>query len=192
MKQIILSILGMIILSYPGSSQFYKVVSGSPDFSDAISKIVLDFRYNFQNIQGEQIAKQGSSETYACNILIPGAIETYIYQYNSKIDTTGSVQVVMFRSDDFKSAAKKYSELFKMLKRTQIRWVDKSYVGFKGDFQKPSEEIRFASSSLGFDLNDERYDDFKVDVELVSSYTGWVVNINFQTKKKDVSKDADY
>ncbi len=192
MRNMLLSILGMILIANQSFCQFYKVVSSSPEFSDAISKIVIDFRFNFQNIQGEQIAKQGSSETYSCNVVIPGAIETFIFQYNSKVDTTASVQAIMFKSDDYKSAAKKYTELFKMLKRTQIRWIDKSYVNFKGDFQKPSEEIRFASSTLGFDLNDERYDNFTVDVEMVSNYSGWVVNMNLQTKKKDFSRDADY
>lgn len=166
-------------------AQFYKSLLPSPEFSTALEKIVLDFRVNFSTIQGNQIAKQTESETYESTVKLPGASECLIYQYHSKADTTASWQAIMYKGDDFKEAARTYENVFRLVKKSQVRWIDKSYVGFNGDMEKPTEDLRFTVSTLQFQLDDKRYKNFEADIEMVSTYDGWEVHLNLQTKNPD-------
>ncbi len=92
-------------------AQFYKSLLPSPEFSDALEKIVLDFRLNFTTIQGANIAQQDEADTYESTVKLPGAIECTIYKYHSKADTTASWTGVMYKGDDFKEASK-YMKMF--------------------------------------------------------------------------------
>lgn len=167
------------------NAQFYKSFIPSPEFSSALEKIVLDFRLNFSSIQGEVVSKQAEAETYESTVKLPGATSCTIYQFHSKADTTASWQGTMYKGDDYKEAARVYENVFRLVKKSQVRWIDKSYVGFTGELQRPTEDIRFAVSSLRFQLDDKRYKNFEADVEMVSTYDGWEVHLNLQTKNPD-------
>ena len=166
-------------------AQFYKSVLPSPEFSSALEKIVLDFRINFSSITGSNLSNESESEIYESMVKLPGASECIIYKYHSKADTTASWQAIMYKGDDYKEALKIYENVFRLVKKTQVRWIDKSYIGFKGEMEKPTEDVRFAVSSLRFELDDDRYKNFEADVEMLSTYSGWEVHLNLQTKKPD-------
>lgn len=169
-------------------AQFYKSVLPSPEFSSALEKIVLDFRLNFATIQGGSVSEQGESEIYESTVKLPGASDCFIYKYHSKADTTASWQAIMYKGDDYKQACKVYENVFRLVKKSQVRWIDKSMVGFSGELEKPAEELRFTVSSLAFQLDDDRYKNFQADVEMISSYDGWEVHLNLQTKHSDTEK----
>ena len=91
----------------------------------------------------------------------------------------------MYKGDNYKEAARAYENVFRLVKKSQIRWIDKSVVSFDGEMQKPSEELRFTASTLRFGLDDKRYKNFEADIEMVSTYNGWEVHLNLQTKHPD-------
>ncbi|GEO07726.1 hypothetical protein [Segetibacter aerophilus] len=167
------------------NAQFYKSVLPSPEFSNALEKIVLDFRVNFSTIQGNSLVSAGETETYESTVKLPGASECIIYKYHSKADTTASWQGLMYKGDDYKEAARVYENVFRLVKKSQVRWIDKSMVGFEGNLEKPTEDLKFAVSTLNFQLEDKRYKNFQADVEMVSNYSGWEVHLNLQTKHPD-------
>jgi hypothetical protein len=175
----------LILLTTLCQSQIYKSVLPSPEFSSALEKIVLDFRINFSSIQGNSIVSQGESETFESTVKLPGAISCIIYKYHSKADTTASWQGTMYKGDDYKEASKVYENLFRLVKKSKVRWIDKSFVGFNGEMEKPAETLRFTVSTLNFELEDKRYKNFQADVEMVSNYDGWEVHLNLQTKQPD-------
>ncbi|MCW3111862.1 MAG: hypothetical protein JWR18_258 [Segetibacter sp.] len=166
-------------------AQFYKSVIPSPEFSTALEKIVLDFRLNFSTIQGNSLSNHGDAETYESIIKLPGARECIIYKYHSKIDTTASWQAIMYKGDSYKEASRIYENVFRMVKKSQVRWIDKSYVSFNGEMEKPTEDLKFTSSTLLFSLDDKRYKNFQADVEMISTYDSWEVHLNLQTKNPD-------
>lgn len=166
-------------------AQFYKSLLPSPEFSSALEKIVLDFRLNFKTIQGQSIDKQGEADIFESAAKLPGVSECLIYQYHSDLDTTASWQGIVYKGDDYKEAAKAYENIFKLVKKSQIRWIDKSIVGFGGEMQKPTEELRFTVSTLNFLLDDPRYDKFEAEVEMLTTFNGYEVHLNLQTKKPD-------
>jgi hypothetical protein len=47
--------------------------------------------------------------------------------------------------------------------------------------EEPKENVRFATTTLDLDLDDRRYNRFKAEVELVSTYSGFEVHLNLHT-----------
>ncbi len=86
----------------------------------------------------------------------------------------------MYKGDDFKEAGKIYKNVFRLVKKSQIKWIDKTFVGFTGEMEKPAETLRFTVSTLNFTLEDKRYKNFQADVEMISNYSGWEVHLNLQ------------
>jgi hypothetical protein len=185
MRKQFLALLLVLFSANFCDGQFYKSIIPSPEFSDALEKIVLDFRVNFATIQGNNLSQQGDAEMYESTIRLPGAKECVIYKYHSKADTTASWQATMYKGDDYKEASRIYENVFRLVKKTQVRWIDKTHVSFSGEMEKPTEDLRFAVSTLHFELDDERYKNFQADVEMISSYDGWEVHLNLQTKRPD-------
>ena len=163
-----------------------------PEFSDALEKIVLDFRLNFKTIKGDNILKQAEVETYESTVKLPGASECIIYNFHSLLDTTASWQALMYRGEDYKEAARTYENVFRLVKKSHVRWIDKSYIGFSGEMQPAKEDLKFAVSTLNFALDDRRYKKFLAEVELVSTYSGWEVHLNLETKKPDEEGSTGY
>jgi hypothetical protein len=166
-------------------AQFYKSFAPSPEFSSALEKIVLDFRFNFETIKGNIISELDDVRMFESTVKLPGANECIIYYFNSMVDTTASWQAVMYRGHDYKEAARMYQNVFRLVKKSQVHWIDKSSIGFAGELETPKEELRFATSTLNFKLEDERYKKFKAEVELISTYGGWEVHLNLHSKKPD-------
>ncbi|MCW3080203.1 hypothetical protein [Segetibacter sp.] len=185
MRKICFVLLLILLSGNFCKAQFYKSVLPSPEFSSALEKIVLDFRLNFSTIQGNALVNAGETETYESVVKLPGASDCVIYKYHSKADTTASWQGTMYKGDDYKEACKIYENVFRLVKKSQVRWIDKTFVGFKGDMEKPAEELKFTVSTLNFELDDKRYKNFQADIEIISNYNGWEVHLNLQTKHPD-------
>ena len=73
MRKAIISSLLFLFTNLSGFSQFYKSVLPSPEFTSALQKIVLDFRFNYKNIKDSLIMDDGGTQTYGSAIKLPGA-----------------------------------------------------------------------------------------------------------------------
>jgi hypothetical protein len=163
-------------------AQFYKSIIPSPEFTNALEKIVLDFRVDYKNIQGEQIEKIGDVEIYESSVKLPGTTECKIMRFHSVQDTTASWQAIAYKGDDYKDAVKAYLNIFRLVKKSHFKWIDHSSVGFTGELQMPREDIRFTTSTLTLELADNRYNNFVGEVELLTTYDGWEVQFNLSKK----------
>lgn len=167
-------------------AQFYKSVLPAPaGFNDALEKIVLDFRYDYKSIQGKQLSRETEIESYLSAVALPGAKECVISRYHSKQDTTASWQGVMYQGDNYKDAVKAYKNLFRLVKRTQMQWLDNSAVNFIGSMEEPSEDVGFAVSILSLDVADNSYKQFVAEIELSGSDADWSVKLNLHKKRDD-------
>ncbi len=153
--------LVIIVSNHLCKAQFYKSFLPSAEFSAALEKIVVDFRVNFKTIQGNSLLQQSESEVYESTVKLPGSEDCVIYNYHSVKDTSASWQAVMYRGTDFNDAANTYKNVFKLVRKSHITWIDKSSAGFTGELEPPREDVRFAVSTLRFNLNDRRYKNFE-------------------------------
>ena len=172
------------------NAQFYKSILPSPAFSDSLNKIVTDFNNNYYKVQGDIVSTQDDVDIYHSNNTLPGAVETFIYRFHSVQDTTASLQVVMYKGEDFKEASKIYRNTFRLVNKTRLK-LTASSAGFIGTIEEPSESVRFASSLLRTSSQERAYRNFVAEVELVNNFMEWEVRVNLHAKKDDKEKFMD-
>lgn len=175
-----------LILATTSHSQFYKSVLPSPDFSQALEDVILDFRTDYRNIQGDRLEGGAEIDVFESLAKLPGSIHCTILRFRSAKDTTAGWQAIMYDGDDFKEAARIYENTFRLVKKSRIKWIDRSLVNFAGDLQKPNTDLRFTSSTLSLQLEDERYKDFEALVELQSTYIGYTVALSLHKKTNEL------
>lgn len=166
-------------------AQFFKSVLPSPAFSESLAKVVLDFRFNFKAIQGESLPSRDNMDLFNSKVTIPGASHCIIYRSHSLQDTTASFQSIMYSGDNYKDAVKAYRNIFRLVRKSRMRWVDKSAVSFTGELEEPVESISFTTSYLKPDLIDHAYHDFYAEVEMITSLEGWEVRLNLHNRRND-------
>ncbi|MEP6675864.1 MAG: hypothetical protein ABJA78_11935 [Ferruginibacter sp.] len=188
MRKLFLLPLALLLFTHITKAQFYKSFLPSPAFSDSLAKVVLDFRFNFKAIQGEKLSSRDNMDIYRSKVSIPGAAHSIIYRSHSVEDTTACFQSVMYSGDNYNEAVKVYRNTFRLVKKSRMRWVDKSAVSFSGELEEPDESIRFTMSFLKPDLIDNAYHDFFAEVEMTSSLEGWEVRLNLHNKRNDMEE----
>ena len=166
--------------------------TSTPSFVVAVEKILSDFPYNYQNITGDLVLAEGDLEKYASTINLPGAKTCEIGYYHSAFDTSASWQAFMYESDEFAVAAREYKRLYQLLKTCKLKMVDGSVYYLSGEYDAAAEEKDFVVSSFKIQTADERYRNFKVELEMLYQLNNWVININMASKKKDSEMRPDW
>ena len=157
----------------------------SQSFHGVIDSVLRDFPNSLRHITGDLVLAQGEFENYASTVELPGAESCTITRWHSIEDTTASWQARMYKGEDFSVASKQYECLFRQLKGCYLRLVDGSKFFLVGDWEPAKEEAPFTTSTLRVQTGDERYQEVKVEVELVFLVTDWAVNVNIVSKKRD-------
>jgi len=182
MKKIIM-IATFIIASLPSSkAQFYKSLLSKSDFSDSLTKIVVDFKTNFNLIQGQEMTPQLEMNVYQSKTTLPNALHCSVIRSHSRLDTSASWQAILYDGEDYNEAFKIYKDIFNQLKKSKIITSDKKPAKFVGDLQRPKESVRFASSELILETTDLIYRNFFAQIQLNSTIDGWEVQLNLINK----------
>ncbi len=182
MKKYIFFLLLLLVSNYSGKAQFYKSLLTSSEFSDSLSKIVMDYKSNFNKIQGIEMTTQPEMKVFQSKTSLPGAVHCSIFRYHSLKDTSASWQAIFYDGESYEAAFKIYKETYNLLKRSKMKNDDKSVVTFIGNFGKPKESVRFTSSSLQLNSDERIYRNFFAQLELTSTYDGWEVQLNLIEK----------
>ncbi len=159
-----------------------KTPSADALFSDAISKVVLDFTHNFLNIQGNKLPAEADADTYRSKACPPAAIGCRVMRYRSVQDKSASWQAAMYTGESFDEALKAYKKLFGQVKKTTVKGIEGGT--FEGTLETVDENVGFASSTLRLKTKDRHYKDMVAEVAITSTYTNWEVSINIYTKKQ--------
>ncbi len=179
-----IAVLTFISITTASYSQFYKSLLPSPEFTSALEKIILDFRADYRNIQGALIDK-GAVDVFESTIKLPGTDDCKILRFHSAKDTTAAWQAIVYNGDDYNEAVKAYQNTFRLVKKSSIKWIDRSSVSFSGQLETPRESVRFTTSTLTLQLEDKRYEHFEAQVELLSTFDGFEVHLNLHKKVKE-------
>lgn len=185
MKKITLSLITFLFY-FTGHSQLLKTVLPTPDFANALEKIVWDFRLGYHTLQIDSTAlRQGEYETYASTVSLPGTTDDVIMRFYSKVDTTSAFQAVFFEGDDYDEAVKAYKNCVHMIRKSRMKWVDNRPLVFSGKDVDPDPSISFTTSTLRLNVYDKRYEDFCADINLQRYLTGWQVVASFHKRHSD-------
>lgn len=177
--------LGLLFVLSAQSQPRFSFNKPDPAFNKAIEEIVSDFPYNYRNIKGELILAQGEWEQYASRVNVPNATVSLLTFYHSAIDTTASYQACLFKGESYEEAARNYKQYFNKLNHCEVKSVDGSRYYFKGRLEEPGEEKDFAISEFRLETGDDRFKNFKIELELLYKIDGWELNLNMVTRKPD-------
>lgn len=167
------------------NAQFYTSFLPSPGFNDSLTRVVMDFKQDYKNLQGIELMPQPGMEVYQSKIGLPGALHCAIYRFHSQIDTSASWQAIMYDGDSYEAAFKMYKNTYRLVNKSRIKWFDRSIASFIGSLEKPLENTSFASSQLQLNVTDPRYKNFYAEIEISKGDNGWVVCLSLHNKKDD-------
>lgn len=185
MKKYWLTSAAFIFIVSFSQAQFYRgILPGSGNFGDSLSKIVVDFKTNFRNIQGDAIPQQMGMDIYESKITLPGTTQNYIMRSHSANDTLGTWQALVYHGEDYDKALKLYKSTFHKIKNSSIRLSDRSVAHFNGKLHNESH-ASFVTSSLTIDIGDANYKKFVAEIEMVSNFLTYEVHINLHAKNDD-------
>lgn len=188
MKKTITLLLLLLCSIQFAKAQFFKPSQSSEAFADSLAIIVQDFKKNFSGIEGRQLPSQGEMDVFRSKATIPGSVHCSIYRFHSLQDTTASFQAIMYEGESYEEAIKVYKKTYKQLKKTKMKWVDKSVISFVGEMEEPDENIRFTSTALRLNIIDRPYRSFFGELELTSNYDGWEVHFSMHNRKNDAER----
>lgn len=184
MKKLCLLILFGLVVFFC-NAQLIKPAKPTETFSKTLTIIVLDYKYNFVNLQQKELAGSVGNNIFNSAVCLPGALHCTITRYNSLEDKSASWQATIFAGDSYEEALKAYKNIFSLVKHTSIAGIDSKATGFIGEMEKPDENIRFTVSELRLNAADPQYKNFTADIELASNMDGWEVHLNLYRKKAD-------
>lgn len=154
-------------------------------FTSDIKKVIEDYPSRFIHLMGEVKAQHEQTTEYYCNLKVNGAEEATIIRYSSKREGVVSWEAVMFTSDDFEDAKKKYKSYFNQLNNLGVT-LGKDHFRIRGSYENPAEENKF--NSIFFAFEPTAPDIKKVKVELTLQYKApmdWQVKVLVYDKERE-------
>lgn len=174
----------LVLIAVASFTAVRAQTSVSP-YAGAIDSILRDFPNHLRHITGELVLAQGEFDNYSSMVRLPGAADCVITRWHSTADSSASWQASMYRGDDFTAAERCYRQLFRQLENCYLRMEDSSLAYLKGSLEPAKEEASFTTSTLRLGIDDWRYREVQVDVELVYLLTDWAVRIDIVSKRPD-------
>ena len=186
MKKTVKTLVLITILSFFSISVIAQLkLPVATGFSADMKKVIEDYPSRFIHLMGEVKVQHEQSTEYECNLKVNGAEEATIIRYSSKRDGVVSWEAVMFTSDDFEDAKKKYKNYFNQLNNLGVT-LGKDHFKLKGVFEIPSDENKF--NSVLFAIEPSAPDMKKVKVELTLQYKApmdWQVKVLVYDKERE-------
>jgi len=182
-----MTLITAIVISSASYAQQATIADtvASVSFPSVIDAVLRDFPNSLRNITGELVLAQGEFENYASMLALPESQHCLITRWHSTQDTTVSWQATMLTTDDFGKADHAYRDLYRKLQQCYIQLVDGTIVYLKGSWEPAKEGASFTTSTLRLTVDDQRYREVRVELELVYQLAEWGVNINIFSKKPD-------
>ena len=182
MKPLKLTVLFLFVYLCHASAQLKFAVNNS--LRSDFQKIMSEYPHHFQNIRGEIINQNPQTVEYASQLKLAGAEECVITKYSSGLKPVYSWQALMFVSEDFDAAHKKYKWVFSQLKGMNIYYVRDQYT-LKGDFEEADESRKFTNSILAPVAPPDPLKKLKIDVALQFEFPEWKVKLLVYEKERE-------
>lgn len=173
-----------ILCTYCLSAQAQVRLLPASSLQSGLQKIVADFPLQFAGIRGELVDRNPQSTEYRSKLSVSGAEQCSVIAYSSDEKPVYSWQALMYRSEDFEEAAKKYKWLYQQVKGANIYYVRDQYT-LRGDYQEADESRGFAVSTLSPVRPPVAYQKLRVDVSLQFEFPEWKVQLSVYEKERE-------
>jgi hypothetical protein len=181
-----LTLLFVVFTVFSPAQAQLKVFNNSPEFKQALDKIMSDYCNQFRNLKGEALVNNPESSEFTSLVQLPGSEECSIIQMRNTRHETAAFQALMLSSEDYEAASKKYRQLYNQLHNASIR-LDNGGMRYtvKGEMEKPSDEKKIISTL--FEITPYTNLNKNVHIELSMAYElmEWKVRIAVYDKVDD-------
>lgn len=188
MKCLKLTVISFLFHSFFASAQFKLPINNS--IRNDFQKIMNEYPQHFERIRGEVINQNPQTIEYTSLLKLGEAHECSIIKYSSGGKPVYSWQALMFSTEDFEAAAKKYKWLFNQLRGMNIYYVNDQYT-LKGDFEEAVESRKFTNSILIPASPPEPLRKLKIDVAMIFEFPEWKVNLLVYEKEREDDEKGD-
>jgi hypothetical protein len=188
MKYLKLTALFSVFVYFTSSAQIRIPVPGS--IKNDVQKIVSEYPQNFQSIRGEVLNQNPQSTEYLSLLKVGDAKECVITKYSSGAKAIYSWQALMFNSEDFEAAAKKYKWLYNQLKGMNVYYIKDQYT-LRGAYDEAEESKKFASSVLTLTSPPGPLKKLKVEASLQFEFPEWKVSLLVYEKEREDDERGD-
>jgi hypothetical protein len=135
-------------------------------------------------IRGKIVNQNPQSIEYASELKVSEARECVIIKYSSGFKPVYSWNALMYSSEDFEAAYKKYKWVFNQLKGMNIFYVKDQYT-LKGKLEEADESRKFTNSILTPATPPDPLKKLKVEVALQFEFPEWKVNLLVYEKERE-------
>ncbi len=144
----------------------------------ALQKVISDYPNKFSNIRGELINEDPQSTDYQSKVQIPEAGNAVVTKYSSTEDREiYSWKCVVTESEEFELIAKKYKELYNQIRNSIVKVEGEKPLILNGNYEAPTEEKRFISSSFNLVPAVGKLGKVKVELALEFLITEWKISL---------------
>ena len=188
-KAHVLFVICSLLSAFSHSQITLKLPATSPLPSE-IKQLVADYPNRFSNILGDVIEKNPQSTDYNCSVKISGAEKSTITIYSSDKKTICGWEGLMLTTENFEDAKKKYKTLYTQLNNLTASAGDGDF-RFKGNYDAPVEEKKFAGSILTPDKKTSPFSKLKLEISLQYELLEWKVRLLIYDKEREDDEPVD-
>ena len=182
MKYLRIAALLCLLIFHHASAQLKLPVNNT--LRNDFQKIVTEYPIHFEGIRGNIINQNPQSIEYLSELKVGDATECSIIKYSAGSKPIYSWQGVMFISEDFEAASKKYKWLFNQLKGLNIFYVKDQYT-LQGSFEEADESRKFTNSILEPVSPPDPLKKLKIEVAMRFEFPEWKVNLLVYEKERE-------
>ncbi len=144
----------------------------------------------FERIRGNIINQNPQTVEYASQLKLADAENCIITKYSSGSKPVYSWQALMFTTEDFEAAYKKYKWVFTQLRGMNIHYVKDQYT-LRGTLEEPDESRKFTNSILTPVAPPDPLKKLKIDVAIEFEFPEWKVKLLVYEKERDDDERGD-
>lgn len=185
-SQLFLTLAAFFLFSKAGA-QLKLSVLGNPDVRQALEKVITDFPKGFASLKGEVLNTNPQTVEYESLLNFKSAEKNIIIQH-SGAQPVYSWQALMFTTEEFEKAEKKYKTLYGQLKNVNIK-LNRDYdYSLSGDYDKPDESKKFSSTVFSLLPNATYLPKVKVELSLQYELLEWKIYLMVYQKEREDSE----
>ena len=182
-KQVLLSFT-LFLFVVIANAQLKIPGAGNPDIRQALEKVITDFPKEFASLKGEVISNNPQTVEYESLLSFKSAERNSIIQYSGTLPVY-SWQALMFTTEDYEAAVKKYKTLYSQLKNMNIK-LNRDYdYSLAGDYDQPEETKKFSSTVFHLLPNASNLPKVKVEISLQYELLEWKIYLLVYQKERE-------
>jgi hypothetical protein len=161
-----------------------QVIPVKNSFQTDLARVISDYPNRFKNIKGELLVQNPQTTDYQSLVILKDAEECLLTGYGSSGREIYSWHAQILQTEDFAEADKKFRLLYHHLNKLAVMIHGKRVV-FEGDFEAPSESMKFTSIVFSPNESDGEFKKLKVELLLQADMLEWTLKVLVYDRERE-------